>query len=55
MSPELMQLVAWSTVDTLVMVGLASLFGTLLGLPLGIFLATSKANELFPAPGAGLW
>jgi D-methionine transport system permease protein len=51
MSPELMQLIAWSTVDTLVMVGLASLFGTLLGLPLGIFLATSKANELFPAPG----
>lgn len=51
MSPELMQLIAWSTVDTLIMVGLASLFGTLLGLPLGVFLATSKANELFPAPG----
>src|ERR1700721_180508 len=50
MSPELMQLIAWSTVDTLMMVGVASLFGTLLGLPLGVFLATSRANELFPAP-----
>jgi D-methionine transport system permease protein len=52
MSPELMQLIAWSTVDTLVMVGLAGLIGTLFGLPLGIFLATSRANELFPAPTA---
>lgn len=50
MSPELMQLIAWSTVDTLVMVGLSGLFGTLVGLPLGIFLATSRSNELFPAP-----
>ena len=52
MSPEILQLIAWSTLDTLMMVGLAGLFGTLLGLPLGIFLATSRANELFPAPGA---
>jgi D-methionine transport system permease protein len=37
MSPEILQLIAWSTLDTLVMVGLAGLFGTLLGLPLGIF------------------
>ena len=50
MSPELLQLIAWSTVDTLVMVGLSGLFGTLAGLPLGIFLATSRSNELFPAP-----
>jgi D-methionine transport system permease protein len=50
MSPELIQLIAWSTVDTLVMVGLSGLFGTLIGLPLGIFLATSRPNELFPAP-----
>ena len=50
MSPELLQLIAWSTVDTLVMVGLSGLFGTLVGLPLGIFLATSRSNELFPAP-----
>ena len=52
MSPELLQLIAWSTLDTLVMVGLSALFGTLFGLPLGIFLATSRANELFPAPAA---
>ena len=52
MSPELLKLIAWSTLDTLVMVGLSGLFGTLFGLPLGIFLATSRANELFPAPVA---
>jgi D-methionine transport system permease protein len=52
MSPELIQLIVWSTVDTLVMVGLSGLFGTLIGLPLGIFLATSRPNELFPAPVA---
>jgi D-methionine transport system permease protein len=47
-----MQLIAWSTLDTLTMVVLAGAFGTLFGLPLGIFLATSRANELFPAPTA---
>ena len=52
MSPELMQLVAWSTLDTLTMVALAGAFGTLFGLPLGVFLATSRAYELFPAPAA---
>lgn len=52
MSPELLQMIFWSTLDTLTMVGLAGLFGTLIGLPLGIFLATSRANELFPAPTA---
>jgi D-methionine transport system permease protein len=52
MSPELMQLIAWSTLDTLTMVALAGAFGTLFGLPLGVFLATSRANELFPAPAA---
>lgn len=52
MSPELLQMIAWSTLDTLTMVGLSGLFGTLVGLPLGIFLATSGANELFPAPAA---
>lgn len=52
MSPELINMIMWSTVDTLTMVALAGLFGTLIGLPLGIFLATSRANELFPAPVA---
>ena len=52
MSPELVRMIAWSTLDTLHMVGLAALFGTLIGLPLGVFLATSQAGELFPAPVA---
>lgn len=52
MSPELINMIVWSTVDTLTMVGLSGFFGTLIGLPLGIFLATSRANELFPAPVA---
>jgi D-methionine transport system permease protein len=52
MSPEMIQLIASSTLDTLVMVGLSGLLGTLFGLPLGIFLATSRANELFAAPAA---
>lgn len=50
MSPELINMIASSTLDTLVMVALAGIFGTLAGLPLGIFLATSRAGELFPAP-----
>ena len=52
MSPEILQLIAWSTLDTLTMVALSGAFGTLLGLPLGIFLATSRAGELFPTPAA---
>jgi D-methionine transport system permease protein len=50
MSPELLQMIVWSTLDTLTMVALAGCFGPLIGLPLGIFLATSRAGELFPAP-----
>jgi D-methionine transport system permease protein len=50
MSPELLSLIASSTLDTLTMVALAGLFGTLIGLPLGVFLATSRSGELFPAP-----
>ena len=52
MSSEIVQLIAWSTLDTLIMVGLSGLLGTLFGLPLGVFLATSRANELFPSPAA---
>ena len=52
MSPEIAQLIAWSTLDTLIMVGLSGLLGTVFGLPLGVFLATSRANELFPSPAA---
>lgn len=50
MSPELLRLILDSTIETLYMVGVATLIGTLLGLPLGIFLATSGRGELFAAP-----
>ncbi|HEY9213630.1 MAG TPA: methionine ABC transporter permease [Ancylobacter sp.] len=50
MSPELLRLILDSTLETLYMVGVATVIGTLLGLPLGIFLATSGRGELFAAP-----
>ena len=50
MSPELIRLIAESTLDTLTMVAVAAGLATLLGLPLGVFLATSKKGELFAAP-----
>ncbi|MET0531968.1 MAG: methionine ABC transporter permease [Microvirga sp.] len=50
MSPEMIRLIANSTGETLYMVGVAALIATLLGLPLGVFLATSGKNELFAAP-----
>jgi D-methionine transport system permease protein len=49
MSPELIGLIVDSTLETLYMVGIAALLGTVLGLPLGIFLATSGKGELFEA------
>lgn len=52
MSPEIVQLIVSSTFDTLIMVGLSGLLGTLFGLPLGVFLATSRRGELFSAPMA---
>jgi D-methionine transport system permease protein len=52
MSPELIALVAASTAETLYMVAVSGLLGTLLGLPLGVFLATSQRGELFAAPFA---
>lgn len=52
MSPELIDMILWSTVDTLTMVGLAGSIATIIGLPLGVFLATSRSNELFPVPVA---
>ena len=50
MSPEIIRLILDSTVDTLIMVAVAAGLGTALGLPLGVFLATSKRGELFAAP-----
>lgn len=52
MSPEILQLILDATLDTLFMVGVSATLGTLLGLPLGVFLATSRAGELFAAPWA---
>ena len=50
MSPEILRLIWGATLDTLWMVGVSATLATLLGLPLGIFLATSGRGELFAAP-----
>jgi len=47
MSPELIKLITDAAIDTVYMVAISAIIGTLLGLPLGIFLATSGRNELF--------
>jgi D-methionine transport system permease protein len=49
-SPQIAALILQATLDTLQMVAVAAGLGTLLGLPLGVFLATSKRDELFAAP-----
>ena len=50
MSPEILRLIGDATLDTLWMVGVAAAIATLVGLPLGVFLATSGKGELFSAP-----
>ncbi len=50
MSPEMIRLIANSTGETLYMVAVSALIATILGLPLGVFLATSGKGELFSAP-----
>ena len=50
MSPELTRLLIQATIDTLQMVAVAASLGTLIGLPLGVFLATSGRGELLAAP-----
>lgn len=52
MSPEVLLAIFNATLDTLLMVAVAAGLGTALGLPLGVFLATSRAGELFAAPWA---
>jgi D-methionine transport system permease protein len=49
MSPELLGLIADATGETLYMVAVTALLGTALGLPLGVFLATTGRGELFEA------
>ena len=46
MSQQVFELLVNATIETLYMVGLAGLLGTLMGLPLGVLLATSGRGEL---------
>lgn len=50
MSANLIPILWDSTLQTLYMVAMATLLGTLIGAPLGIFLATSRRGELLSAP-----
>ena len=51
MSPEMLFGLLWkSLLQTLHMVAVSGLIGSLIGLPIGVFLATSGKDELFPAP-----
>lgn len=50
MSPEIAWLIVRATGQTLHMVSVAALIGAALGIPLGVFLATSGKGELFAAP-----
>jgi D-methionine transport system permease protein len=52
MSRDLIGLIIQATGESLFMVAVAASLGTLFGLPLGIFLATSRKGELFAAPTA---
>lgn len=52
MSPEVISQLIYSTGQTLYMVGVAALLGTVFGLPLGVFLATSQKGEILAAPAA---
>ncbi|MTH78591.1 methionine ABC transporter permease [Paracoccus aestuariivivens] len=50
MSANLIPILLESTLQTLYMVAMSTLLGTLIGAPLGIFLATSRKGELLSAP-----
>jgi len=52
MSLDLINLIIQATGESLFMVSIAALVATSFGLPLGIFLATSRTGELFAAPSA---
>ncbi|SER45816.1 D-methionine transport system permease protein [Faunimonas pinastri] len=47
---EILRLIVNATGETLYMVAVSALIGSLIGGPLGIFLATSRRGELFAAP-----
>lgn len=50
MSADLLPILGQATWQTIYMVVVSGLIGTALGLPLGVFLATSKRGELLSAP-----
>ena len=50
MSPNILWVIAAATRDTVVMVAIAIALGTAIGLPIGVFLATSKRGELLASP-----
>jgi D-methionine transport system permease protein len=50
MSPQLFAQLADATLDTLYMTAASALLGTLLGLPVGVLLATSGRGEVLAAP-----
>jgi D-methionine transport system permease protein len=50
LTAPILDLILKATLDTLTMVGVAGGLGVLVGLPLGVFLATSGKGELFAAP-----
>lgn len=50
LTPPVIDLIVKATLDTLTMVAVAGALGVLVGLPLGVFLATSRKGELFAAP-----
>src|SRR3977135_1643622 len=50
MSRDLINLIIEATGESLFMVSVAASLATLFGLPIGIFLATSRKGELFAAP-----
>lgn len=48
--PAIVDLIIDATQQTLYMVAVSGILGTVAGLPLGVFLATSRKGELFAAP-----
>jgi D-methionine transport system permease protein len=52
MSPDILWVMASATRDTVLMVAVAIALGTAIGLPVGVFLATSKRGELLALPAA---
>lgn len=51
MAPDMLISLLWKAfLQTMYMVAAAGFIGSLIGLPIGIFLATSGKGELFPAP-----